>query len=522
MKRTTHLLLTLLAVGGSARTASAAVDCHSARRDPSMDAAEYLRQYSAACLPATRSLAPTPSVMEARTTIASADFSKVPTWSDTDIKTQFNATRDKVYLTGSNQPAVRRRISWLYPDDGCFARAEQVSDMAGDAGKAKPYKLFAFGNLRVQTNNHPSGQVLWGWHVVPVVKNTAGEPIVLDAALGPCVPMRYKEWLALMADNISSFDNVAGGWGITVADPNAYLPSSLVTGEPSHRTESLDDQQFRYLNYEWQRQIELGRDPNVVLGNSPPWGGVACKTLLVTKSVNIPPNSSGSVIASCPWGTLDVGGASMNFDLLLYKNARNGNGWESAAKNLGAQAASLSSQAICFVTSPGSNASISTVTGSKVTIAKGASNSTTATCNSGLLVSGGYLTTLGGTPSSAMKIYMDGRTANTGNSWRISANNTSSGSRDLTSYAYCLNNVNASVSQVQAALNGFDEGLAFASCPASQPVLLGGGFVLPKAASYKVTDEWNQGDGSFWVDFEPFPSGGDPNTMAYAQCMSKP
>jgi len=64
------------------------------------------------------------------------------------------------------------------------------------------------------------------------------------------------------------------------------------------------------------------------------------------------------------------------------------NGWEIDAKNVGSTSASLTSSAVCLVGAP-TKASVKTVTGSKVTIGKGAYNSTTATCSSGVLVGGG-------------------------------------------------------------------------------------------------------------------------------------
>ncbi|HYQ02231.1 MAG TPA: protein-glutamine glutaminase family protein [Polyangiaceae bacterium] len=215
-----------------------------------------------------------------RATLAELNFAEVPTWSDADISAQFARARDDRYLTqfDSTEPNFPRRMSWLYPDDGCFARAEQVDVRVAQAGKARPYKLFAFGNpLRVYTDNASGGMVEWGYHVVPVVKNSAGEPIVFDPALSPCKPLPYKQWLALMVEDMADYDNVAGRFGVALADSGAYYPTNLASGEPPHSAESLNDLQGYYLSAEWSRQTELGRDPTVVLGEQPPWSGDACR-----------------------------------------------------------------------------------------------------------------------------------------------------------------------------------------------------------------------------------------------------
>jgi hypothetical protein len=521
VKRTTlALLASCLALLANAGAASAAIDCNSPYRDPGKSLSQFMREYREACSPHIALAAP--NVADSKVRMSSASFSNVPTWSDADILGQFNAIRDRRYMFGTSAPSVQRRISWMYPDDGCYTRAEQIVGQAGDAGKARPYKLFAFGSLRVYTPNTASGLITWWYHVVPIVKNGAGEVIVLDPSIETCRPLRWKDWLALMTDNLSNFD-LGGEWGVTVADPNAYVPGSLVTGEPSHRTESLNSQQGGFLNLEWNRQVSLGRDPNVVLAASPPWGNKACVTSFTQGNrVNVPGNSSATSLAKCPYGTLAVGGglAPDTSSVLVTRSARNGNGWEVVARNRSSSTSALWSEVTCLQ-GAGSSASITTVTGSKVTIARNAFNSTTATCSSGQLVGGGFLTTVGGSPSSIMKIYLNGRTASTGQSWRISGFNTSSGSRDLTSYAYCLRNVSTSVSQADGVLTSFEEGVSYAWCPGDH-ITLGGGFTMPRTASYSAASMWNNQDGAFGVWFDPAPAGGDPNARAYAECMTKP
>ena len=216
-------------------------------------------------------------VYASRTTVDGLNFADVPTWSDADIIAEFESARDDRYLTQTEplESSFERRMSWLYPDDGCFARAEQVDVRVAQVGKTRPYKLFAFADrnhlLRVYTDNAPEGVVNWWYHVVPIVKNSAGEPIVLDPAVSPCEPLPYKKWLALMVDDMASYDDLAHGNGVALGDSWSYGPYSLTSGEEPHSAESLYDLQGNYLYLEWLRQTDLGRDPNRVLGANPPW-----------------------------------------------------------------------------------------------------------------------------------------------------------------------------------------------------------------------------------------------------------
>jgi len=445
-------------------------------------------------------------------------------WTDAEIEWYFKYTRDAQYLVDSERPncTFLRRISWQYPYMGCQQRAEQANGLIADTGKQKPYKLFAFGELHVITDNHPNGYVDWAWHVVPVVRRSTGEPIVFDAAINPCRPLNWKEWLAQMTMDINNFDDVAGGWGVTVANANAYTNMSDPVNEPSHREDSKFDLQNAILDWEWHVQETLLRDPNEVLNTNPPWANKACEKIVMNfQRIDVEPNTNITIVTRCPFGTLVLGGGFVPYadTFLIYKNARNGNGWEISARNTSTSSQGLFVDVDCLVDPP-SNAFVSTVTSSKVTIARNAYNSATASCSSGKLIGGGFLTTLGN-PAAIMKIYNHGRTTSKGNTWRVSAYNTTTGSRNLTSYAYCLQNANVSVTQTSANVTGSD-GYAIATCPSSQ-LTMGGGFTFPRTAAYSVLRMWNDLDNTYRVQFYPFPTGGNAaNSYSCAQCMTKP
>ncbi|MGC4069359.1 MAG: protein-glutamine glutaminase family protein [Polyangiaceae bacterium] len=203
------------------------------------------------------------------TSVTSANFANVPVWSDADIWAQFRSTRDKRFIPDSS--GFVRRPSWLYPNDGCWIRAELAATVAAEAGKPKPYKLFSFGNLVVSTPNAkpPATTVSWGWHVVPIVKSaSSGQVYVLDAAIDASQPLTWQAWLLRQVPTLNDVR-------VTIADSAAYGPwSSVQGGTATPKATAMSDLQT-YLNLEWNRQqVDLGRDAVSLLGFFPPWGNV--------------------------------------------------------------------------------------------------------------------------------------------------------------------------------------------------------------------------------------------------------
>lgn len=213
--------------------------------------------------------------MNMRTGVDQLNLSKVPAWSQEQIRAHFIHSRDLRFihkdgqvrfppLTPDENALVFRRISWLFPDEGCFARAELVKALAKERSLPLPYKLYAFGSLEVKTDNHPEGVTRWWFHVAPVIRSKKnGELYVMDAAVEARHPLPWKKWLLRQ---VRSLDDVE----VALGDHNAYHPFYLAFGGSDRLEEALDDQGV-LLPYEWNRQLELGRDPLHVLGDFPPW-----------------------------------------------------------------------------------------------------------------------------------------------------------------------------------------------------------------------------------------------------------
>ncbi|MGE5636388.1 MAG: protein-glutamine glutaminase family protein [Nocardioidaceae bacterium] len=59
-------------------------------------------------------------------------------------------------------------IPFLYPDDGCWARAHEMCRLMINMGLT-PRKVWIQGSLHVATRNNPTCSVHWGWHVAPTL-----------------------------------------------------------------------------------------------------------------------------------------------------------------------------------------------------------------------------------------------------------------------------------------------------------------------------------------------------------------
>ena len=194
------------------------------------------------------------------------------------ISDNFEKLRDIRYFSDTEKKGFSRRISWLFPDDGCWTRAAAVmKDLFGPFENVvnnyqRPSKVFAFGNLCVNTTNSSSGSVSWWYHTAPIIKDAETNQIyVLDPAVAPQKPLTLEKWMAEIssrsgacADSNGSVDKFAicNGYG---SNPYDQCNSSFQS-EAAEVTRQISFQQ-----YERSRQVQLGREADAVLGNQPPW-----------------------------------------------------------------------------------------------------------------------------------------------------------------------------------------------------------------------------------------------------------
>src|SRR3990167_5959471 len=146
------------------------------------------------------------------------------------IKEGFEKIRDLRYFNDESQDNFMRRISWLYPDDGCWTRAAAViKDCFGRFNNIastlpRPAKIFAFGNLCANTPNSPGGRVSWWYHTAPVVRDAeTSQSYVLDPSVNPNKPLTVEQWMADISsqsaacaytDSYVSVFNICNGYGV--------------------------------------------------------------------------------------------------------------------------------------------------------------------------------------------------------------------------------------------------------------------------------------------------------------------
>jgi hypothetical protein len=179
------------------------------------------------------------------------------------LETAFRRLRDFQFVESVTHPEIVRRSTWLYPDDGCFARADlAVQNLAG-WNYPQVEKVFIFGDLSVATANSPSGGVSWWFHVAPLAR-VGDDLYVLDPAVHPDGPLTLTEWTDQISDDPTAVV-------VSFCGSTAYSPYSRCDTPGVADWERTIGDQKDFLDPEWDRLVELGRDPKAELGESPPW-----------------------------------------------------------------------------------------------------------------------------------------------------------------------------------------------------------------------------------------------------------
>lgn len=195
--------------------------------------------------------------------LANLDISEIPdVGSYADLENQFKYVRD-IRVIEDNRKKSMRRLTWLYPDDGCFARAEMAAHLLEENHFVTPKKVYVFGNLHAPTKNSPDGYVDW-WYHVAVIYRINKTAYVFDPAINPARPVTLNEWNTA----------IGGGTGrlqYAICDHGTFDPTYDCMQPKQIDMDSAVSEQSAYLYPEWQRLLELNRDPEKELGDFPPW-----------------------------------------------------------------------------------------------------------------------------------------------------------------------------------------------------------------------------------------------------------
>lgn len=179
-----------------------------------------------------------------------------------DLENQFKYVRDSRMVENQNG-AFPRRLTWLFPDDGCYARAEMAKFALIENNFPAPKKIYAFGNLNAATKNTPSGWVQW-WYHVAVTYRVGTTTYVLDPSLEPRRPLKLEEWHRLIGGAQTKVQ-------YAICAANTFDPTVDCIQPKSGKKEMAINEQEVFLEPEWDRLLELGRNPEKELGEFPPW-----------------------------------------------------------------------------------------------------------------------------------------------------------------------------------------------------------------------------------------------------------
>jgi hypothetical protein len=142
-------------------------------------------------------------------------------------------------------------IPFLYPDDGCWARAHEMCRLMIAAG-ARPRKVWIDGNLHADTKNNPQCFVDWGWHVAPTIcvrhRPFRAEYMVIDPSLFT-TPVTEATWKSVQGDPSATLTNT---------DATVYLRGFIPT-DPNYVQTKIDLQTYR-LQLQ-NRSINVGPPP---------------------------------------------------------------------------------------------------------------------------------------------------------------------------------------------------------------------------------------------------------------------
>ncbi len=179
-----------------------------------------------------------------------------------EMDAEFVYIRDNRFLH-SNRPDFPRRMTWLFPDDGCYARAEMAAIKLMKHPFLAPKKIFAFGDLVVNSANSISGSVTW-WYHVAVAYRFQQDVYIFDPAISPKHPLLLQDWNVKMGGLHTEIKYAV--CADRTFDPDADCLHPDVVSD-----EDVEDDQKGYFQAEWVRVLKLNRDPEKELGDLPPW-----------------------------------------------------------------------------------------------------------------------------------------------------------------------------------------------------------------------------------------------------------
>jgi Glutaminase len=173
------------------------------------------------------------------------EFRAAPTVTPAECDQMYSQVSQRSCNPGAVPPSC---IPFLYPDDGCYARAHEMYHMLGERVSGKTW---LYGNLQIRTPNKPGCKQSWVYHVAPFVRVQRGASTiqtVIDPALFPG-PVPLDTWRSVQGDpHAQGADSGPSIW--------YRNPQGKVITDPDYSKTNAALAQFRTLLH--QRSIEPG------------------------------------------------------------------------------------------------------------------------------------------------------------------------------------------------------------------------------------------------------------------------
>ena len=125
-------------------------------------------------------------------------------------------------------------IPFLFPDDGCWGRANEMCRLMALQGLA-PRKVWIQGSLHVVTANNPTCDVYWGWHVAPTLCVRARrwwrrQTMVIDPSLFT-TPVTEAQWKGVQGDPMAVLTDTDASVFMLFYPPQATDPTYALTDQ---------------------------------------------------------------------------------------------------------------------------------------------------------------------------------------------------------------------------------------------------------------------------------------------------
>jgi hypothetical protein len=238
-------------------------------------------------------------------------------------------------------------------------------------------------------------------------------------------------------------------------------------------------------------------------------------TKYVTAQTTVAPGQVGFATATCPEGSVVVGGGfASSSSVLFYTHLKIGNGWRGYAKNNTSVSWRITVYAVCLFDAPGAS---STQVLNQITVEPGEYARATVACPEGsILTHGSWATQADG----SQKIWGSTKYNDYSQYWIVESWNKSGSKKLLNVYAICLSGVEGKTTSVikYATIPANTTGHAAVPRCESDQLVTGGGFVTH--LDLVIYNSSGPHAGSQWRVYAKNPTTADRWLHGYAVCLS--